>query len=170
MVAADVDSYIKMYWNGLEEQIGLIDSSIYDDLKANAAITITQFDTSHLTTAQLNQAQALLVIIDAAGAPSLAGWSMERHYQGIKVYDRSWKKDLTNYDWSIGELCRLLKITPKELNSKTSTQRAAQYNKYRTSSVYIAPQLDSRPQVFRDYDLEDLREDRESYPLDSRYS
>lgn len=169
MTVATVESYLKIYWTGLKEQLDALDTALYTDLAANAAVTITQFDTSHLTTAQLNQAQALLISIDCAGSPSLGGNSSERHFDSLKIFDRSMKKT-SGLDWSIGEFCRLLKITLQEYYGKSETSRVANYVKTRISSIYMAPSLDQRGQVFKDYDLESIRDDRESYPLDNRYN
>ncbi len=168
MTVATVASYVKMYWSGLKEQLDLIDSAIYADFAANATVSLELFDHSFLTSAQVNQAEALLICVEAAGSPSISGNSSERHFDTLKIYDRTMKK-ISGLDWSIGEFCRLLKITLSEFNAKTATTRANQYTLHKSSSIYLAPDLDSRGKVFKDYELSDLRKDRESYPLDNRY-
>jgi len=168
MAAATVENYTKIYWTGLVAQLDAIDTALYDDLAANAAVTLELFDHSFLTAAQINQAQALLICVECAGAPSLAGYSQERHFSDLKIADRKMSK-LSGLDWSIGEFCRLLKITPQEFNAKTSAVREAQFKLYRTNAIYLAPDLDGRGRVFKDFDPQDVRDDRNSYPLDSRY-
>lgn len=168
MTAATVEKYVAAYFPGLKTSLDAIDSALYTDLAANAAVTITYFDTSFLTTAQLNQGQALLICIDGAGIPSVAGWSMERHFSKRKIYDQNWEKT-EGLDLFIGEFCRVLHITLKEFNAKTSTQRASIYSKSKTNSIYLSPALDGRAQVYKDFEVTDVRKDREAHPLDNRY-
>jgi len=169
MTVATVEHYIEAYFSGLKTNLDAIDSALYADLVANAAVNILNYDTSHLTTAQLNQAQALLVCIDGGGMASIPGFSNERHYKKLKIYDRTWQND-DKIDGLIGEFCRLLKITIKEYNSKTATSRAANYTKTRTNLVYLpGTDLDQRARVFKDFDLEDVRDDREINPRISNY-
>jgi hypothetical protein len=177
LVSSSVDSWVSVYWSGLKAQMDLIDTSLYADLVADAAIHINDFDISTLTTAEKTRVQALMICIETAGMPGLAGWSQERHLTGLKIADRTWKKDITNYDWAIGELCRILKITPKQyLTIVSQTDRLSKYGTlYTTNSAYLAPDLDQRAQVHRDYTLSEKRADYVAnqvkpnrYNLDSR--
>jgi hypothetical protein len=169
MTVATIDNYVSVYWSTLKASLDAIDEAIYDDLVANAAVTIELFDYSFLTAAQINQAQALLVCIDAGGMSSVAGFSQERHYNKLKIYDRTWQND-EKIDNFIGEFCRLLKITVKEYNSKTSATRSAIYTKTKSNSIFLSGDLDQRGKAFKDYELSDVATDRKSYPLDNRYN
>jgi len=168
LTAATVTSYVSAYWSGLKAALDVVDTAIYTDLAANAAVTLELFDHSFLTTAQENQAQALLICIDAAGMPGIGGWSPERHYSKLKIADRTWT-NTEGKDWAVGELCRLLKITFKEYMAKTSTQRQANYTKTLTNTYFIGGDLDQRGKLFRDYSLDDVTSDRKTTPLDNRY-
>lgn len=165
---ASTEAYLALYWSGLKAQLDAVDTGLYSDMVMGAVSTLANFDTSFLTAGQIKQAYALLVAIDCGGMSSICGWSQERHYNKLKVYDRTWQND-DKIDWAIGEFCRLLKITLREYNAKTSTVRTAQYNKYKTNSIYISMPLDQRGQLFRDYEITDVRDDREAYPLDNRF-
>ena len=169
VVVSSIDSYISAYWIGLRDSLDAINPSLYTDLVANAASTIELFDYSFLTAAQINQAQALLVCIDAAEFSSIAGNSQDKYYATLKIYDRTMKKDI-GLDSFTGSFCRLLKITLKEFNSKVATTRSLIYTKTRSNSIYIAPDMDQRGKVFKDHNLEDIVSDRKSFPLDSRYN
>ncbi len=169
MTVATVDHYVEAYFSGLKTNLDAIDSALYADLVANAAVNILNYNTGHLTTAQLNQAQALLVCIDAAEMPSVAGFSQEKFFDSLKIYDRTMKK-VSGLDWATGAFCRLLNITLKEFNSKSATSRAANYTKTRTNLIYLpGTDLDQRARVFKDFDLEDVRSDREINPRISSY-
>jgi len=168
MTVATVDNYVEAYWTGLEASLSAISPSLYADLVANAAVTLEQFTHDFLTAAQVNQAQALLVCLESAEMGSLPGNSQDKYYSSLKIYDRTMKKDI-GLDSFTGAFCRLLKITLKEFNSKTSVTRSAIYSKTRSNSIYIAGNLDQRGKVFTDYDLEKKVADRKAYPLDNRY-
>jgi len=168
MTVATVDNYVSAYWTGLETSLNAVSPSLYTDLTANAAVVLETFDHSFLTLSQINQAQALLVCINASEFLSIGGNSNDKYYSSWKVYDRSLKKDI-GMDPFTGAFCRLLKITFKEYTSKTSAARSAIYSKVRSNSIYIAGNLDQRGKVFTDYDLEDKVSDRKAYPLDNRY-
>jgi len=165
-VTVAVDSWISAYWTGLRTKLDVIGSTLYTDLVDDAAVHINDFDISNLTAAEKVRVQALLVCVEAGGMPSLAGWSQERHLTGLKIADRTVKKDITNYDWAIGELCRILKITPKQYQTVVSnTDRESRYTQvYTTSSIFLAPDLDTRAQVHRDYTLQDKVEDYQVRP------
>jgi hypothetical protein len=169
VVVSSIDSYVSVYWTGLRTSLDAINPSLYTDLVANAAATLEQFDYSFLTAAQINQAQALLVCIDAAEFSSIAGNSQDKYYSSLKIYDRTMKKDI-GLDSFTGSFCRLLKITLKEFNSKTSTARSAIYSKIKSNSIFLSGDLDQRGKVFKDYDLDDKVSDRKAYPLDNRYN
>ena len=166
MTSATISGWISAYWNGLQSKLDAIDPLLYSDLVADAAVHIQDFDISNLTVPEKVRVQALLICIEAGGMPSLAGWSQERHLTGLKIADRTIKKDLTNYDWTIGELCRILKITPKQYQTVTSnTDRQSRYTQvYTTNSIFLAPDLDTRAQVHRDYTLQDKVEDYQVRP------
>jgi hypothetical protein len=176
VAAATVANYLDVYFPGAKTQLDVISTSLYTELVANAAASLEFFNHDFLTDSQIVQAQALLVAIDCGGMPGLAGWSQERHYQKLKVADRTWSNTDTK-DWAIGEFCRLLKITLPEYTAKTSTVREAQFNVYKTNSLFISEHpLDQRARVFRDYELDDSRTEQEAnpriknyYPLDNRY-
>jgi len=168
MTVATVDNYVSVYWSTLKASLDAVDDAIYTDLVANAAVSLELFDHSFLTTAQINQAQALLVCIDAAEFLSIGGNSNEKYYSSWKVYDRTLKKDI-GLDPFTGAFCRLLKITFKEYSSKTSATRSVIYTKTKSNSIYLSQNLDQRAQVFKDYELSDLATERKSYPLDNRF-
>jgi hypothetical protein len=168
MTTATVDNYISIYWSTLKASLDAVSTSIYADLVANAAVTLELFDHSFLTTAQENQAQALLVCIDS-GEFAIGGNSNDKYYSSWKVYDRVLKKDI-GLDPFTGAFCRLLKITLKEYSSKTSTARSTIYSKTKSNSIYLSGDLDQRPKVFKDFELSDVATDRKSYPLDNRYN
>jgi hypothetical protein len=168
MTVATVDNYVSVYWTGLKNSLDLVDAAIYTDLVANAAVVLETFDHSFLTLSQINQAQALLVCINASEFLSVGGNSNDKYYSSWKVYDRTLKKDI-GMDPFTGAFCRLLKISFKEYTSKTSAVRSAIYSKTRSNSIYIAGNLDQRGKVFTDYDLEKKVADRKAYPLDNRY-
>jgi hypothetical protein len=159
MTSTSLLGWISAYWTGLKAKLDVIDPLIYADLAADAAVHVTDFDISNLTIPEKTRVQALLVCVEAAGMPSLAGWSQERHLTDLKIADRTIKKGITNYDWAIGELCRILHITPKQyLTVVSNTDRQSRYTKvYTTNSIYIAPDLDTRAQIHRDYTLWDKR-------------
>ena len=168
MTVATVDNYVSAYWGTLEASLNAIDEAIYTDLVANAAVTIELFDHDFLTLSQINQAQALLVCIDASEFLSIGGNNNDKYYSSWKVYDRSLKKDI-GMDPFTGAFCRLLKITFKEYTSKTSATRSVIYSKTRSDSIYLSGDLDQRGKVYKDYDLSKVRDDRKAYPLDNRY-
>ena len=176
MAAATVEKYVSAYWSNLKSALDAIDSALYADLAANAAVTLELFDHSFLTTAQINQAQALLIAIDCSEMSSIPGFSQEKFFESLKIADRTMRKS-AGLDWAVGAFCRLLKITMQEFNAKTSTVREAQFNVYKTSSLFISEHpLDQRARVFRDYELSDSRTEQEAspriksyYPLDNRY-
>ncbi|MCK9458843.1 MAG: hypothetical protein M0R80_04325 [Proteobacteria bacterium] len=168
VVVSSIDSYISAYWTGLRTSLDAINPSLYTDLVANAAVVLETFDHDFLTLSQINQAQALLVCINASEFLSIGGNSNDKYYSSWKVYDRSLKKDI-GMDPFTGAFCRLLKITFKEYTSKTSAARSAIYIKTKSNSVYLAPSMDQRAQVFKDYTLEDVATERKSYPLDNRF-
>jgi hypothetical protein len=144
--------WVKVYWSNLETQLGAIDGDLFDALVSDAAVHLNDFDISNLTASEKVRVQALMVCIEAGGFPSLSGWSQERHLTGLKIADRTIKKDIANYDWAIGELCRILKITPKQYQSVVSNfDRQTRYTQvYTTNSIFLAPDLDTRAQVHRD--------------------
>lgn len=160
MTAATVADWVNVYWSGLKTQLDTLNSSLYTELASDAAADVTKYDTGHLTANQLVRLQALLVCVECGGMSGLGGWSQERHLMGLKIADRTWKKDSQSpMDVWIGELCRLLKITQKQFLTLSSSTRAAKYNLYKTNSVYLAPPLDNRPSLGKDYDLQDARDE-----------
>jgi hypothetical protein len=165
---ASTEAYLSLYWSGLKAQLDAVDTGVYSDLVYNAVESLDNFNTSHLSSAQVKQAVALLVCIDCSEMSGLAGWSQEKYFDSLKIYDRTMKKE-SGLDHFTGSFCRLLKISLKEFNTKTSAQRAEIYEKTRSDTIYLAPDLDQRGKVFKDYDLSKVRSDRNSYPLDSRY-
>jgi len=167
-MASSVSDWVKVYWSTLETQLDAIDTDLFDELAAEAVTRIAEFDTSFLSTSAITRAQALYVCVESGGFSSVGGYAAERHYDTLKLFDRTWKKQ-TNYDMWIGELCRLLRVTPKELLAKSATARASLYNKYKINSVFLAPDLSQRASPFRDYEMDDVRTDRKDYPLDNRY-
>jgi len=168
MTVATVDNYVSVYWGTLEASLNAIDEAIYDDLVANAAVVLETFDHSFLTLSQINQAQALLVCINASEFLSVGGNSNDKYYSSWKVYDRVLKKDI-GMDPFTGAFCRLLKISFKEYTSKTSAARSAIYTKTKSNSIYLSGDLDQRGKVYKDYELSDVVADRKAYPLDNRF-
>ncbi len=168
VVDTDIEYWLAAYWTGLKDSLDDINVALYNDLVANATSTLSLFDTSFLTSSQIVQAKALLICIDAAEFSSVAGNSQEKYYSKLKIYDRTMEKAI-GLDSFTGSFCRLLKITLNEYNSKTSTVRNVIYTKTRSNSIYLAPNMDNRGRVYRDYDLVDIVTDRKSYPLDNRY-
>lgn len=165
---ASTEAYLALYWSGLKAQLDAVDTGLYSDMVMGAVSTLANFDTSFLTAGQIKQAYALLVCVSASEMPSVPGFSQEKFVEKFKVYDRVLQKPI-GLDWAVGAFCRLLKITLSEFNAKTSSVRTAQYNIYKTNSIFLGHDLDQRGKVFRDYDLSDVRDDREAYPLDNRY-
>jgi hypothetical protein len=155
--SASVVSWISAYWNGLKTKLDVIDPLIYPDLAADAAVHYKDYDIGGLTEAEKTRVQALLICVEAAGMPSLAGWSQERHLTHMKISDKTIQKPITNYDWAIGELCRLLRITlERYLTIRSNSDRSSRYTKvYTTNNAFLAPDLDTRAQVHRDFTLQD---------------
>jgi hypothetical protein len=166
---ASTEAYLSLYWSGLKAQLDAIDTGLYSDMILSAVKTLDLFDTSFLTAAQLKQACALLICIDCGEMGSLAGNSQEKYFSKLKIYDRTMEGEI-GLDSFTGSFCRLLKITLKEFNSKTLNTRSSIYKKIRSDSIYMAPNLDQRGKIFRDYDISEVRNYRRSHTLDNRYS
>lgn len=165
---APTEAYLSLYWSGLKAQLDAVDTGLYTDMVMGAVSTLANFDTSFLTAGQIKQAYALLICINSSEMPSIPGHSPEKFMEKLKIYDRVMQKPI-GLDWAVGSFCRLLKINLSEFNAKTSAVRTSQFNLYRTNSIYHPTDLDQRGKVYKDYDITDVRDDREAYPLDNRY-
>lgn len=155
-MAATVDLWTETYWPGLKTQLDVISADLYSALKASAAAEILNYDTSRLTADQILRAQALLICVPSAGMPGLAGWSEERHQKTLKIDTRTWTKT-EGLDAFIGELKNYLPAWTDN-NAKATNDKI--FTVFKTNSIFLAPKMDQRDQVFRDEEkeLSDIRE------------
>lgn len=163
-MVATVDLWAEVYWPGLKAQLDLISTDLYGALKTSAAAEILNYDTSRLTADQILRVQALLICVPSAGMPGLAGWSEERHQKTLKIDTRTWTKT-EGLDAFIGELRTYLPAWTDK-NIKTTNDKIFQV--FKTNSIFLAPKLDQRDQVFRDKELADERTNWDEYGWDWR--
>ena len=157
---ASVSNWVKVYWPELEDSFDTISSSIgngynlFAELVNETAFKIGFYDTSGKSTSEILRARALMVCVEAAGMPGIAGYEEQRHYKTLKIMDRTWTKE-EGIDQFVGELLRIL---PEYTRSDSSKYTTISGTKAIVDSVFTATRLDQRSSPYTERDIGVLRD------------
>jgi hypothetical protein len=156
---ADVAGWIAAYWPELEASLDAISTivgsvDLFNELITETATSILAYEVTNKSSSEILRARALMVCVEAAGMPGIAGWEEQRHYDTLKIMDRTWRKS-EGVDHFIGELKRILPAYTKtdsvKLNTILGTKAVA-------DSLYTHTRLDQRKTPYSERDISVIRE------------
>ena len=157
---ADTGGWVKVYWPELEAALDVISLTVgsgYDlfaELVTETATSILGYDTSNKSASEVLRARALMVCVEAAGMPGIAGWEEQRHYDTLKIMDRTWRKT-EGIDHFVGELRRILPAyTRDDLIKSTIISNT----KATVNSLYTSTRLDQRLTPYTERDIDTIRD------------
>lgn len=157
---ADVSGWVKVYWPELEAALDVISTTLgtgYDlfaELVTETATSILNYDSTKKSASEILRARALMVCIEAAGMPGIAGFEEQRHYKTLKIMDRTWQKE-QGVDHFIGELLRIFPDYTRDDGIKSTTISAT---KAIVDSAFTATRLDQRGSPYTERSIDTIRD------------
>jgi hypothetical protein len=157
--SADVSGWVAAYWPELEVTMDAISTivgsvDLFAELVTETATSILSYDITNKSSSEVLRARALMVCVEAAGMPGIAGWEEQRHYNTLKIMDRTWKKE-EGLDHFIGELQRILPAYTKTDSVKLNTILGT---KAVVDSLYNHTRLDQRKTPYTERDISVIRD------------
>jgi len=159
-IISDTSGWIKAYWPELESSLGVISNTIgggYDllaELIDETATKISYYDTTGKSASEILRARALMVCVEAAGMPGIAGYEEQRHYKTLKIMDRTWQKE-EGIDQFVGELRRIL---PEYTRSDSAKYTTISGTKAIVNSLFTATRLDQRNSSYTERSIGAIRD------------
>lgn len=160
LIVADVAGWVRAYWPELEAALNVIsllvgpNCNLFNELIAETATTILSYDVSNKSASEVLRARALMVCVESAGMPGIAGWEEQRHYDTLKIMDRTWRKS-EGLDHFIGELRR---IFPAYTKNDTIRSATISNTKATVNSAYLHTRLDQRLTPYNERDIGAIRD------------
>lgn len=160
MTDADVSAWVKAYWPELEDALDEISEAIgvgydlFNELILETSASILKYDTTGLSPSAILRAKALMVCIEAAGMPGIPGFEEQRHYDTLKIMDRTWKKS-EGIDHFVGELKRIL---PDYTRDDSAKSIIISNTKAIVNSLYTHTRLDQRSTPYTERDISVVRD------------
>lgn len=157
---ASVANWVKVYWPELSTSLTTISATLgtgYDlltELIDETATKISLYDTTGKSPSEILRARALMVCVEAAGMPGIAGYEEQRHYKTLKIMDRTWQKE-EGIDQFVGELKRIL---PEYTRSDSVKSTTISGTKAIVDSVFTATRLDQRNSPYTERSIQAIRD------------